>query len=239
MIKIGCSLYSFGFIRLPTFKMFLIACLTKLQRQNVQYYELPLWNDFSSEEAKLIRSVTPANMNSYSIHFPKNFNAKDIMEQNEMLEGIFRLEPSVAVLHIRNIWEVDDNFYKLLRILKTHGCKLCIEFISYNKTEKELFNKLNKAVDIALDFYHCVNAGFAIEDIIRDRSIAHIHLNDYKKTCKNALCPGEGDLPITTYLIQMQQQKYDGAYIMECPFTNEKHFVEQIQNINRLIKNEN
>lgn len=232
MIDLGCSLYSFGFIKLPSFDMFLKSCIEKMCQQKIRYFELPIWETFSRHDSNKIMYFIEPCIECYSIHFPKHFSAQEVLQNDELLEGVLDLKPSVAVLHAQSILDFEDEYEKLRELLKNCNCILCTEFIIYDDKFKDYFTLYSGLVDIVLDFYHCANAGLSGEKIIESYSdsIKHIHFNDYKKLSK-ALSPGEGILPLNKYINILSRQNYKGVYMLECRFDNEQHFARTVSSL--------
>ena len=226
MLRVGVSLFSFGFIKLPAFNMFLKFCIKQMRKYKIQYFELPIWDTFSIEDAKQINKLLNTNVKCYSIHFPKQNSARDLLQKSSLLEGVIALRPSVAVFHPQKVSDLNEDFFKLSRFLENIECKLSVEFIAYNISLQKDFKKIDESVAITLDFYHCVNAGFSVEKIIErfSSSIVHVHLNDFSETLGKSLCPGEGELPIISYINMLQEQNYEGIYMLECKFESAAHF---------------
>ena len=226
MLKIGLSLYSFGFVRLPSFNMFFKFCVEKMRKYGIVYFELPVWNSFSVEEAKQIKQLLHPNIKCYSVHLPKCYSAKEILLNSNLLKGVIALQPSVAVFHPQTESDLSKDYFRLSHLFQNIGCKLSVEFLAYDKSLQKAFETIDKSVAITLDLYHCVNAGYSIEQIISrfSSSIAHIHLNDFSESAGKSLCPGNGSLPIGSYINMLQEQDYDGVYMLECNFANAEHF---------------
>lgn len=233
MIRIGLSLYSFGFIRLPSFNMFFKSCVEKMCKHKIIQFELPIWDTFSIENAKEINKLLNPNIKCYSIHLPKHNSAKEILKNNDLLEGVVSLRPTVAVFHPQNESDLSEDYFRLSRFFQNIECKLSIEFIAYDKILQKAFENIDKSVEITLDLYHCVNAGYSLEKIIRQfsSSIVHVHFNDYSESVGRSLCPGEGCLPINSYINLLQEQNYEGVYMLECNFLGMEHLQKTLTSI--------
>lgn len=84
-----------------------------------------------------------------------------------------------------------------------------------------------------MDLFHCVNAGYSLEKIIRQfsSSIVHVHFNDFSESAVNSLCPGEGCLPINSYINLLKEQNYEGVYMLECNFLSMEHLQKILMSI--------
>lgn len=226
MLKIGLSLYSFGFIRFPSFNMFFKSCVEKMRKHRIVYFELPVWDTFSVEDAKQINQLLHSDIKCYSVHLPKCNSARELSQNSNLLDGVIALQPSVAIFHPQTKSDLSEDYFRLSRLFQNIGCKLSVEFLAYDKSLQKAFETIDKSIAITLDLYHCVNAGYSVEQIIGQfsSSIAHIHLNDFSESAGKSLCPGNGCLPIGSYINMLQEQDYDGVYMLECNFANAEHF---------------
>jgi Sugar phosphate isomerases/epimerases len=197
-----------------------------MAHQNVYFFELPLWDSFSFVDAKNIILNIGSSMYCYSVHLPKMHSVKGILANVDLINGVRLLKPRIAVLHPQNEPDFIQDCNQLSRILSSIGCQLCLEYILYDKRLQIVFESLPDSIGITLDFYHCAKAGFSVESTIRHYSshIKHIHLNDYSVSGGMAKCPGEGSLPLDRCFDLLQEQVFHGAYMLECGFTDEKHF---------------
>ena len=225
MFKVGISLYSFGFLKLPSFNMFLKSCMNIMSSNSIAYCELPIDNSFSIEEAKVIKSLLNQKIECYSVHLPKRNSAKDILQNTELLEGIKYLRPSIIVFHPQSIADFGKDYSLLSQIFNKNGAVLSLELITYDELLRKAFQKIDKTFAITLDLFHCANAGYSLETIIKrlSSSIVHVHLNDYSLSERKSVCPGEGSLPIKQVIDLLKEQKYKGLFMIESNLANKEH----------------
>lgn len=213
--------------------MFFKSCVEKMYKYKINQFELPIWDNFSIEDAKEINKLLNPDVKCYSIHLPKHNSAKEVIKKTDLLEGIVSLRPTIAVLHPQNESDLGEEYFRLSHFFQSIGCKLSVEFIAYDKMLKKAFENIDKSVKITLDLFHCVNAGYSLEKIIRQfsSSIVHVHFNDFSESAVNSLCPGEGCLPINSYINLLKEQNYEGVYMLECNFLSMEHLQKILMSI--------
>ena len=230
MVQYGCSLYSFGFIKVPSFYMFVKACINEMKNNGIKYFELPLWNEFSACEAGNIKTIIGDSESCYAVHLPKAYSSIDILQSADLLEGIHILKPKIAVAHFSYTDNYVYDYSRLNEIFVSYGCQMCLEYLVYEKQQEECITNLLEHLDvgIALDLYHCANAKKVPENIINEYGvrIKHVHFNDYSKSVPKSVCPGRGDLALEEYVIALSKYDYEGVYMLECNFGSEGDFRE-------------
>lgn len=61
--------------------MFFKSCVEKMYKYKINQFELPIWDNFSIEDAKEINKLLNPDVKCYSIHLPKHNSAKEVIKK--------------------------------------------------------------------------------------------------------------------------------------------------------------